>query len=79
MPVNPSQRGAPDLIIFLLSEIWLVETKATDGKLKDHQAAWLSWFAALANVRVYRVRVVNTVKLANQFVDELLELVTAST
>lgn len=72
VPVPQSQLGAADLIVFLPSECWIIETKSPKGKLAEHQIAWGSWFPAIANLTVYRYLVPTTVKEASQLIDWLL-------
>ena len=72
VPVNPSQLGAADLIVFLPSEVWIIETKAPKGKLKEHQITWGSWFPALASLKVYSYLVPKTVKEASELIDRLM-------
>jgi len=74
VPVNPSQRGAPDLIIFLRRECWLVETKAPRGKLSPEQTEWLGWFMRVPGPTCYRYFMPSTVKEASTMIDVLLSV-----
>ena len=43
VPVEKSQKGAPDYFVFLPTETWLVETKKPGKELSPEQVTWQAW------------------------------------
>lgn len=77
-PVNDSQLGAPDLVIFFPAECWLVEIKRPQGKLTPKQKEWRNWFLTVAHAYRYAHLIVDTVHEANRVIDLLLKIANRS-